>query len=401
MPTEFGSLSKEFPLEQIENTLRLARGGMEYAEYRRFAEARTNVELAAITSKRFLLVDHGIVTRDYFLSLVEREGLGSARMRKIMFGIWALRDSRVKRYFLEVIADRTGKWRAAALTNKRNSSFFLGLNLAPATAAKARSNVEYFLSEAGILTHDPAAINLGLSDNWLFDALSVFAQHETNSGVRREIREAPVDYLLRTRLNGIADATEAELRGVSTAAQADAEVLYDDELDDVGDTIPGSSQDWNRRPPNFSSAPRRSADQDPVSQERAGMAHYNLELLLSRRTQAAGHRPRYNNAIDQFFQAGSRWVICEIKSCHDLNYHAQVRRGVSQLFEYEYRVRRNMPNPTKLLLLESAPPRDRNWLVEYLIHLGITPAWKTPSGDRIVTTVPVPDSLAGIVEQLA
>lgn len=99
--------------------------------------------------------------------------------------------------------------------------------------------------------------------------------------------------------------------------------------------------------------------------------------------------------------AGTESVLAEIKSCTDSNFHGQVRKAISQLFEYRFLYKKLFKDDiTLLLILETKPPKEKAWLVGYALSLGILMAWKNENSDAIITTVKVPAALAGIVGQI-
>lgn len=69
-----GSLTKEFPLAQIDRTILAIRPGMTLDQLRRFAAANTHSAIPALLAHRFLLVGgDGRIVYDRFLSLVASE----------------------------------------------------------------------------------------------------------------------------------------------------------------------------------------------------------------------------------------------------------------------------------------------------------------------------------------
>ena len=85
-----------------------------------------------------------------------------------------------------------------------------------------------------------------------------------------------------------------------------------------------------------------------------------------------------------------------MKSCHRGNLHSQVRRGISQLFEYQFIYRERLGNDVvPVLIIETEPMSDYRWLIEYTESIGILLVWKDES--RIVTTSNIPTALNGVV----
>ena len=90
---------------------------------------------------------------------------------------------------------------------------------------------------------------------------------------------------------------------------------------------------------------------------------------------------------DLYFETPHGVVLAEMKSCDNKNVHSQVRKGVSQLFEYRY-VYEDMVgrNPALILVIEAELPRNKAWLLEYLSSLGITLAWKVTQENTVVSS---------------
>jgi hypothetical protein len=93
--------------------------------------------------------------------------------------------------------------------------------------------------------------------------------------------------------------------------------------------------------------------------------------------------------------------MLEMKSCHVGNLQTQIRKGVSQLFEYRFTHKTMFrPDVDLALVLESPPDPTRNWLLQYLGSLSICPGWRSPHGDALDTSMSVPPSLRGVFRQI-
>jgi len=400
MARSVGSLTKEFPLAEVDRTIALVQDGMQYSTFRDMAERHTHVDIPAIVVHRFLQQREGVLVRDRFLALAESEGLESRRIRKIMYATWALRDFRLRRFILEIVADRNGRWRPAELTRKANARFFEEF-FTFGTAPKARSNIEYFLVEAGIFDPGQGAVHLELDDGWLADAVQVAAQGDENPSVRRAMTNDPIGYIIAHGMNGLANATVDELREISLAVVPEVESIEDDE---IGPLWPSRrpSRRWNRRQPSAAARRSTTAQINLVARERANRSHHLLERLMAEAARSKGLEPRYNDSVDMFFSSPAGTVLAEMKSCRRTNLHSQVRRGVSQLLEYEYVYAETLGDDVvKVLVLELRPVRDQSWLVEFLEHLGIVVAWIATDGTRLETGANVPPALEGIVHVAA
>jgi len=85
LPADRGSLTKEFPLSQIDETILAIRPGMTYDQVRELAHVQGRSSIPALLDNRFLLFGDDRVIYDRFLSLVNSETISSPRVRKIMY----------------------------------------------------------------------------------------------------------------------------------------------------------------------------------------------------------------------------------------------------------------------------------------------------------------------------
>jgi hypothetical protein len=385
-----GSLSKEFPHQAIDQTIRAARGGMTMTELKRVAP---NPDLGPVVCARWLQLQNDRVVRDRFLSLAEAEGLESARMRKIMYGVFALRDKRIREFVTRRITTRAGLWQPAEVVRKSNSNHFQG-----ASRAKVRSNFEFFLVNAGI--YDKGAVHLELEDGWLQDAVAIASQYEDDPETRTIMLADPIGYIINEKLHGLANATVDQLRGAPPIAQPEADFGEDAEIDQAAPIIPGApaGHAWNRQAPQFRDRQAAAVFNNAVARERASAAHYSIEQLLVAAARAAGRDPQTTVNIDVYFAVSGGTLMAEVKSCHVRNIHSQTRRGISQLLEYEHLFGDRVGRPvTKMLVLEMQPSGKRTWLVNYLTGLGIFVCWRSRDGSRLQSTVAIPSALAGII----
>jgi hypothetical protein len=398
--SNLGSLTKEPPLEKLDATIQAIRPGMRYDALLDFAAGNTHPTAPGLIAKRFLLLDETgtTIVYDRFLSLANTEPLDSPRVRKVMYLVWALRDHRIRDFIVQRVAGKDGKWRVSSLTRKANADFFEQW-LAASSAKKVRSNIEFFLQEAGI--YDPAKgeIHLELEDGWLLDAMQVAAQHEADPAARAAMTAAPIDFVLSRGWAGLLNATVDELAKVYDETPPPVSEPLEDESIEL---LPGPdrSRQWTVK--ERTTKPRKSGTVvvfNHVAMERATKAHQLLESLLAGTAVAQKYEPRQNENIDMFFETRAGMVLAEMKSCHKNNLHGQIRRGVGQLLEYRYFYRDMLgPDVTMVLVTEIGPPQgEKSWLVEFLSSLGITLVWKETNGTRLMTGATVPDSLRDLV----
>ena len=129
----------------------------------------------------------------------------------------------------------------------------------------------------------------------------------------------------------------------------------------AGPTLSPSGKAWDRSSPSTSGKTKTVANIDLVARERANKSHYALEKILADLVNGQKLTPRYNQNIDMYFEGSHGAVLVEIKSCTDSNFHSQVRKGISQLFEYRFLYRSLFGSEPKLvLLLETVPPKKKS-----------------------------------------
>jgi len=105
--------------------------------------------------------------------------------------------------------------------------------------------------------------------------------------------------------------------------------------------------------------------------ERANNAHRTLVNIVAERIRIAGGIPKSNQFID-LAATLERDYIFEMKSTIVSNVNAQVRKGISQLYEYRYL--ENKPNASLILVVENPLTHGESWILDYMetdrnIHL--------------------------------
>lgn len=390
-----GSLTKEPPLDLLDKTILLIEPGMAYSKLLSLAETHTNAAVPGLLRARFLLLEGDHIIYDRFLSLAHNEGPSSRRVRKVMFLLWALRDGRLRGFILDKVVDAKGKWRVSELTRKANADYFTQWHHA-GSAAKVRSNIEYFLSESGVYRPSTRDIHLETKDGWLPEAIMAAAQHAADRNAEADILRDPVGFLFDNALHGLANLTAAE-REAASKGQPVAVELLDDELAAAWAAEPSATRDWVPHVIKAGPSSRIAAIVDPVALERANAAHQALEQLVADAAIASGLQPRCTVNVDMLLETEHGHVLLEMKSCTQRNYHGQIRRAISQLLEYRFIYREGLgEDATLAIVAETAPPQSKFWLIDYLSSLGIILMWRKRGERRLVTTLSVPQSLEGI-----
>ena len=404
-----GSLTKEFPLhEKIDATIALIQPDMTYKQLRQLASANTSIDIPAILANRFLLVQNGTIIQDRFLNLVAERGVSAPIVRKVMYFTWAMRDDRLRRFILERIAADTGLWRPEEVTRKANASFFQEFYTTNA-APKVRSNIEFFLVEAGIL--NGGVVHLELDDGWLTEGIRTAAQHVDESN-GAEMLSDPIGYIIRNRLVGLTNATLATIHALATTTEVPP-VTHPSGGSVGGDGksggVPGghtgggygSGSLWIEHPFTIPVEKTITVEISNVTRERANNSHKVLENNFAAAATRKGYSPKKNRQIDMFFTAGAETVLAEMKSCNKGNYRAQLRKGVGQILEYEYIYGKTIGgNVLRILVLQFRPVSADEWLIGYLTRLHILMVWFNDASNRFETTQTVPNVLQDIVYQV-
>lgn len=105
---------------------------------------------------------------------------------------------------------------------------------------------------------------------------------------------------------------------------------------------------------------------DDAATERAEKAHQMLMNLVAKKVRGVGAIPRNNPIVDLAATVRDDDFLFEMKSTTDKNVHSQVRRAISQLYEYRYL--QNQPSAKLVIVIENPPPDEKKWLVDYVVR---------------------------------
>jgi len=113
---------------------------------------------------------------------------------------------------------------------------------------------------------------------------------------------------------------------------------------------------------------------DRAKRERAVTSHETLVSLMAERLRQRGAIPKANRYVD----LSARWegddYLFEMKSTTEDNPHSQIRRGLSQLYEYRYI--QNVKEAKLVLVIENPLPKQNRWMEDYLINdRGVLLVW--------------------------
>lgn len=102
---------------------------------------------------------------------------------------------------------------------------------------------------------------------------------------------------------------------------------------------------------------------DQAKLERATNAHIALVNLVSQRIRQNGGIPKSNQLIDLAVRLDQDYIF-EMKSTTDDNVRSQVRKGMSQLYEYRYL--QNRPDAKLILVVEKPLGASLSWMLDYM-----------------------------------
>jgi hypothetical protein len=105
---------------------------------------------------------------------------------------------------------------------------------------------------------------------------------------------------------------------------------------------------------------------DRAKRERASTSHETLVSLMAERLRQRGAIPKANRYVDLSARLDAEDYLFEMKSTTEDNPHSQIRRGLSQLYEYRYI--QNVEKAKLVLVIENPLPKKNHWMEDYLIN---------------------------------
>jgi hypothetical protein len=168
------------------------------------------------------------------------------------------------------------------------------------------------------------------------------------------------------------------------------EVMHYDAPDEPLSPTQYTLTDYNNIAEKARSAEGYLASQiDAAALERAGLAHQMLTNCVANKIRLAGAIPKQNRYIDLSATINNNHYLFEMKSTTSANAHGQVRKAISQLYEYRYI--QQAPDAKLVVVIENPMPEDKRWLIDYVVNdRQLLIAW---DGDR--TNLYCPDQLRG------
>jgi len=113
---------------------------------------------------------------------------------------------------------------------------------------------------------------------------------------------------------------------------------------------------------------------DRAKRERASTSHETLVNLMAEKLRKRGAIPKANRYVDLSARYEGTDYLFEMKSTTEDNPHSQIRRGLSQLYEYRYI--QNVKEAKLVLVIENPLPKENQWMKDYLIKdRGVLLVW--------------------------
>jgi hypothetical protein len=113
---------------------------------------------------------------------------------------------------------------------------------------------------------------------------------------------------------------------------------------------------------------------DRAKRERASSSHETLVSLMAEQLRQRGAIPKANRYVDLSARLDEEDYLFEMKSTTEDNPHSQIRRGLSQLYEYRYI--QNVKKAKLVLVIENPLPKKNHWMEDYLLNdRGVLLVW--------------------------
>jgi hypothetical protein len=369
-----------------------------------FDELNTPESQVIITARqRYLLEDDGIVRRDKLIDLIWDEDTFTPRVKMVMYFLFLFRDQRYRDFICTRVADSSGVWNGAVFQSQ-STAFFK-----KAGGRKAFTNLRRMLVHLDLLTDEPkyAVRAFPPLEDWLPDAVEIAAQYVTDTNERQQFLANPTAFLVQHKIHGLLNAQAKAI------AQIKVNVVYEDAPDllpiyqiaDQGSGTLASTalKKWDKK------APLKSKDftpievfKNPALMEKANWQHFLLEKLMAADCEASGYEAQFSVHIDLLAQSPDQTILFEMKSCTAGNVRSQIRRAVSQVLEYSYLYRDEIPADTLLCVVVERKPRGRDaWLIGYLESLEICLVWKRDKDARFGCTAATKARMAPVFSAAA
>jgi len=343
---------------------------------------RFHQDLIATARQRYLYIDDGNrIIRDKLIDLAHAERTFTDRMRMVMYFLFMFRDRRYRNFICDSVGKDQGKWDTSIF----HSSSAGVVEFEHEGGRKAFTNLRRFLIHTNILDEGYRVHFPDLS-TWFPWAVEICSQYIADDATRQHFLTSPHGFLIKYRLNALLNATPEEL----------ANVVFGGTYEEANDFLPTyvdpafpsridtyDFAPWDRVSP---SSPINSSlitsNIDPAALERANYQHFLLEQALVSLCGEAGLSTQSNRHVDLLARNDENAIIFEMKSSGPRATRSQVRRALSQVLEYKYLYREQLPAACHLcIVIERRPRGAQEWLIEYLSSIGVGLIWKNDNDD--------------------
>jgi hypothetical protein len=357
-------------------------------------------DLVATARQRYLLMENkNIVIRDRLVDLAHTERDFTERMRMLMYFLFMFRDRRYRDFICHIVGKDRGKWDTTVFPSATAGE----AEFAREGGRKAFTNLRRFLIHTGILNEE-YKVHFPELALWFPWAVEICAQYITDAAARQHFLTSPHGFLIKYRLNALLNATPEELSAVELGGTYEA----------VNDSLPTYESPerpgivelfdfrlWDRARPTRVNLATITSNTDPAVLERANHQHFLLEKAMVALCRENGLRTRTNRHIDVLAENDNESIIFEMKSSGPGATRAQIRRALSQLFEYRYLYRESLQAKQHLcVVIERKPRGTQEWLIPYLASVGVGLIWKNDDSDLLNCLADTRDRIAHLIPQL-
>lgn len=340
-------------------------------------------DLVATAKQRYLLMKGDRVIRDKLVDLVHSEGAFTQRVKMVMYFLFMFRDQAYREFICGSVGVGGGKWNSDVFRSTTAGS----KEFKDKGGRKAFTNLRRFLVHTGILDEEYRVSFPPLS-SWFPWAVEICAQYVSDEVARQHLLTSPHGFLIKYRLNGLVNATAEELAAVELGGTYEG---LNDFLPTYEDPNAPHSirvyplQKWSRRRRTGQTALEMlTALTDPAKLERANTQHFLLEKSIAALCTEVGLQASSNGHIDVLAQNEKESIIFEMKSANAWTARSQIRRALSQLFEYRYLYGNVLrPRIHLCVVIERKPKGQQGWLIEYLDSVGVGIIWKNDEDDLL------------------
>jgi hypothetical protein len=341
--------------------------------------------LVVTARKRYFTEAGGVVRRDKLIDLIQEEGKFTDRVKMVMYFLFMFRDSRYRDFICQDVAAKNGRWEPGAFITDRQDMF------SQAGGRKAFTNLRQLLVGANLLTSKFLVKAFPPLDLWFADAVEIAATHITEPIAQQAFASSPQAFLIKYKLQGLLNTTAQQLAkvDVQNISEESPDLLPVYSLPPKATALTNPNfKSWDRKAPLKKGQLSPAAVQsNPALLERANGQHFLLEKMMKQTCTDAGHDAKYNVHIDLFVETKTGSLLFEMKSCTLGSTRSQIRRAVSQVFEYPYIYRDELTKPIQRCIVIERKPRGSNeWLIKYVEFLEIGLVWRRDSSEEFGCT---------------